>query len=94
MISKLLLCLFNLNHETRFPFEGFDSRYSLTETNFDSLSERIYDIHYNKYILDQLNNTRISIYDKILIIKNEQILESMTPNLYKAGLFDDWNFEI
>lgn len=94
MISKLLLCLFNLNPETRFPFEGFDSRYSLTEANFDSLSERIYDIHYNKYILDQLNSTKLSIFDKLVIIENEQILESMAPNLYKSGLYDDWDFEI
>tara|TARA_B100000927_G_scaffold33437_1_gene24096 strand:+ start:219 stop:503 length:285 start_codon:yes stop_codon:yes gene_type:complete len=94
MISKLLLLLFYLNYETRFPFEAIDSRYPFKDQDYDSNIERITEIHYNKHILDQLNGTKLSIFDKLIIIKNEQILESMAHNLYKAGLFDDWDFEI
>ncbi len=94
MISKLILLLFHLNYETRYPFEGLDSRLPLKDPNYDSNIERIIEINYNKHILDQLNNTKLSIFDKILIIDNENILESVASNLYKAGLLDDWNFEI
>ena len=94
MISKLLLILFYLNYETRYPFEAIDSRYHLKDPYHDSNIERIIEIHYNKHILDQLNSTKLSIFDKLVIIKNEEILESMIPNLYKSGLFDDWDFEI
>ena len=94
MISKLLFFLFHLNYETRHQFEAIDSRFPLKDPNYDSNIERIIDIYYNKKILDQLNNSRISIFDKLLIIESEEIFQSMTPNLYKAGLFDDWDFEI
>ena len=94
MISKLLLVLFHLNYETRYPFEAVDSRFPLKDPNYDSNIEGINTIFYNKNIIDQLNSTKLSIFDKLLIIDNEQILESTRPNLYKAGLLDDWNFEI
>lgn len=94
MISKLLFFLFHLNYETRYTFEAIDSRFPLKDPDIDSKIERIIEINYKDNILKQLNSTKLSIFDKLEIIKNEQILESMTPNLYKAGLFDDWDFEI
>ena len=94
MISKLLIFLFHLNYETRYPFEAVDSRFPLKDPNYDSNIERMIDIFYNKYTLDQLNNTRIIIFDKLLIIEHTGILESNTPNLYSAGLLDDWDFEM
>tara|TARA_B100000963_G_scaffold358941_1_gene384867 strand:- start:453 stop:737 length:285 start_codon:yes stop_codon:yes gene_type:complete len=94
MISKLLLILFHLNYETRYPFEAVDSRFPLKDPDYDSNIERITEIFYNKHILDQLNSTKLSIFDKLSIIENEQILGSVSSNLYKAGLFDDWDFEI
>jgi hypothetical protein len=86
--------LFHLNYETRYTFEAIDSRFPLKDPDIDSKIERIIEINYKDNILKQLNSTKLSIFDKLEIIKNEQILESMTPNLYKAGLFDDWDFEI
>ena len=94
MISKLLFFLFHLNYETRYNFQGCDSRFNFKDPDYDSNIERIIEINYKNKLLKQLNNSRISIYDKLFIIKNEEILESMTPNLYNAGLFDDWDFEI
>lgn len=94
MISKLLFFLFHLNYETRYTFEAIDSRYPLIDPDIDSKIERIIEINYKDNLLKQLNSTKLSIFDKLVIIKNEQILESMTPNLYKAGLFYDWDFEI
>lgn len=94
MISKLLWILFQLDYKTRYDFQGCDSRFSLKEPNYDSNIERITEILYNKHILDQLNSTKLSIFDKLLIIDNEQIIGSVSSNLYKAGLFDDWDFEI
>lgn len=94
MISKLLFFLFHLNYETRYTFEAIDSRYPLKDPDIDSKIERIIEINYKNSILKQLNSTKLSIFDKLVIIENEQILESMTPNLYKAGLFYDWDFEI
>ena len=95
MISKLLLLLFNFNSDTKwYGWEGFDSRYSLKDPNIDAEFERIVEIHHKKNILDLLNSSRISIYDKLLIIKNESMFDTLTPNLYKAGLLDDWDFEI
>ena len=94
MISKLLFFLFHFNYESRYTFEAIDSRFPLKDPDIDSKIERIIEINYKNNLLKQLNSTKLSIFDKLVIIKNEQILESMTPNLYKAGLFDDWNFEI
>ncbi len=94
MISKLLFFLFHLNYETRYTFEAIDSRFPLKDPDIDSNIERIIEINYKNNLLKQLNSTKLSIFDKLVIIKNEQILESMTPDLYKAGLFDDWDFEI
>ena len=94
MISKLLLILFHLNYETRYLFEAVDSRFPLKDPDYDSNIERITEIFYNKHILDQLNSTKLSIFDKLLIIDNGQIIGSVSSNLYKASLFDDWDFEI
>lgn len=94
MISKLLWLLFHLDYKTRYDFQGCDSRFPLKDPHYDSNIERIIKINYNKHILDQLNSTKISIFDKLLIIRNEQILGSVASNLYNAGLFDDWDFEI
>lgn len=95
MVSKILLFLFNFNPDTKWKgWEGFDSRYPLKDPNIDSEFERIVEINYKKNILDQLNSSRISIHDKLNIIKNEGIFDNVGQDFYKGGLLDDWDFEI
>ena len=74
---------------------GIDMRYKKNNIQNENELFNIKKFFYYKKILEQLNNTKISIYDKVTIIENENIIDQkMGINLFKGGLLDDFNFEI
>lgn len=104
MCSKLNLNKININldniktykfldNEAGKGLEGYDTRNIVIDND-----EEIFKI--NKYlemkkILKTLENDKVGIYDKLIIIKNYDLLEdNIGNNLFEAGLLDDWNFNI
>lgn len=74
---------------------GIDMHYKENQTQNENELFNIKKFFYYKKILNQINNTDISIYDKLNIIENENILDrKMGINLFEGGLLDDFNFEI
>lgn len=82
-----------LDSEAGKGLEGHDTR-----DIFIDKDEEMFKI--NKYlvmkkILKTLENDKVSIQDKIIIIKNYDLLEdNIVNNLLQGGLLDDWNFNI
>ena len=82
-----------LDNEAGKGLEGHDTRNIFIDDD-----EKMFKI--NKYlemkkILKTLENDKIGIHDKLIIIKNYDLLkDNIGNNLFEAGLLDDWNFNI
>lgn len=75
--------------------KGVDMRYSLEE-NIDYLELlKILENIKKKKILNTLENKNISIYDKLSLIQDNNIIEtSYSVNILSGGLMDDYNYTI
>ena len=72
---------------------GIDQRYPLVEDKTDLVN--IIKNNNNKLLLDYLKSEDISIYDKIKKLDEFDNSNTIKPiNIFKGGLFDNWDFEI
>ena len=52
---------------------GYDERYNKTEDYKEELF-KIKELHYKKHLLNQLESSRISVYDKLKIIEDNDLI--------------------
>jgi hypothetical protein len=72
---------------------GTDQRYPLVENTLDL--DSIIKNNNKKILLDFLKSKDISIYDKIKKLDEFDNSNTIKPiNIFKCGLFTDWDFEI
>jgi len=76
-----------------FKENGIDHRFKKT-TDFDSTSNiKIMNNINNKNLIDKLENNDTSIFDKLKIVSDHNILnDSMSYNIYAGGLLNDYYF--
>jgi len=75
--------------------KGYNEAYFNHPDDSREKLEKIY-INYEKYkLLKTLESNNLSVYDKIeLIKKNDLLKKQSSPNLLAGGLLEDWNFDI
>ena len=75
--------------------KGVDMRYPLEE-NIDHIELlKIFDNIKKKKILNTLENKNISVYDKLSLIQDNNLIEtSYSVNILSGGLMDDYNYTI
>ncbi len=105
MISKFNFKKINIKLDSVEPYKFLDSKsgkgmegHDTRNISVDSEEEmfRISKYLEMKKILKTLENDKVGEHDKILIIYNYDLLNdsSIAINLLRAGLLDDWNFNI
>ncbi len=75
----------------RFKYDGYDSRYPNDYQNLKE-DQNMREIYHKKKLLDLINTS--NLYDKLIIIKNNNVLNEDKNNIYNGGLLDDWDFKI
>jgi hypothetical protein len=108
MILNMLLCAYSkfvkLNLETSktfsrirysYPYMGKDMRYNGTSNLDIDMLDKIKMYNHKLQVLQRLEDNKVSIFDKVDLIENEEIINFFTsaPNITRAGLFDDWDWD-
>jgi len=111
MILNMLLCAYSnfihLNMQTSKTFSyarcshprahaGHDMRYNETSDLDLEMLDKIKMYNRKFKVLQQLEDERISIFDKIGLIEKEDInnFPMRSTNITSGGLFDDWDFDL
>ena len=109
MILNMLLCAYSnfiyLNMKTSKTFSytrysylraGKDERYNETSDLDLEMLDKIKMYNRKFKVLQQLEDERISIFDKIGLIEKEDINDfyMRSTNITRGGLFDDWDFDL
>jgi hypothetical protein len=82
---------------TRYSYlrAGKDERYNETSDLDLELLDKIKMYNHKLKVLQRLEDDKVSIFDKIELIENEDIDDfyMRSPNITSGGLFDDWDWD-
>ncbi len=107
MILNMLLCAYSkfvkLNTDPSktfsrvrysYPYVGKDMRYNGTSYLDVEMLDKIKMYNHKFRVLKRLEDDKVSIFDKIELIENEELINFFTraPNITSGGLFDDWDW--
>jgi len=109
MILNMLLCAYsnfvhlNMNSLKTFSYKrysnpyntGKDERYNATTDLDVDMLDKIKMYNHKLQVLNRLQDNKVSIFDKLDLIENEEIINFYTraPNITRAGLFDEWDWD-
>ena len=108
MILNMLLCAYSkfvkLNVEPSktfshirylYPYMGKDMRYNESSDLDLAMLDKIKMYNHKLQVLRRLEDNKVSIFDKVGLIENEEIINFFTraPNITRGGLFDDWDWD-
>ena len=89
----ILLNLFTIFNSQQLN-SGLDNRFTNNESEIELELERINNYFEKQKIIKTLENPNVSQIYKIELINNYLIEDTLTPNISKGGLYDDFQFII